>query len=274
VPTERDVDAVFNYLDPEIERPAYYLYRPKDGPKPKRPKTSAHTMRVADARRVRDQLSIDREGVELIEQESAVPDFYNRDCVVEQYYPEVEKLVKDHTGATRVLVFDHNVRCAPRCDANEPGISAPVTFVHNDYTLSSGPQRVRDLVGGEEAERLLEHPFAVVNVWRPIAHPVRDTPLAVCDAGSIEQSDFISTDLVYPDRTGEIYSVKHQDRHRWFYVSDMEPRDVMLLKCYDSETDRARFTAHSAFSDPSAPADAPARESIEARTLVFFAPEA
>ena len=59
MPSERDVDAVFNYLDADIDRPAYYLYQPEDRPKPARPKTSAHTMRVTDARRVRDTLSVD-----------------------------------------------------------------------------------------------------------------------------------------------------------------------------------------------------------------------
>jgi hypothetical protein len=33
---------------------------------------------------------------------------------------------------------------------------------------------------------------------------------------------------------------------------------------------RARFTAHSAFDDPTTPAGAPDRESIEMRTFAFF----
>jgi hypothetical protein len=47
-----------------------------------------------------------------------------------------------------------------------------------------------------------------------------------------------------------------------------------LIKCYDSDTARARFTAHTAFEDPATPTDAPPRESIEIRTLAFFAPDA
>ena len=87
-------------------------------------------------------------------------------------------------------------------------------FAHNDYTIDSGPQRVKDLLP-DEADYLLKYRFAVINVWRPINHPVQDVPLAVCDASTMEQKDFVATDLVYPDRTGEIYSVKHQNRHRW-----------------------------------------------------------
>jgi hypothetical protein len=52
----------------------------------------------------------------------------------------------------------------------------------------------------------------------------------------------------------------------------MTADEVLLLKCYDSETDgRARFTPHSAFVDPTTPAGAAPRESIELRTLVFHA---
>jgi hypothetical protein len=50
----------------------------------------------------------------------------------------------------------------------------------------------------------------------------------------------------------------------------MRTDEVVLIKCYASAEDgTARFTAHSAFDDPTAPTDALPRESIELRTLVF-----
>jgi hypothetical protein len=52
----------------------------------------------------------------------------------------------------------------------------------------------------------------------------------------------------------------------------MQQSEVLLIKCFDSERDgRARFTAHSAFDDPTSPPDAAPRESVEVRTLAFFA---
>ena len=49
---------------------------------------------------------------------------------------------------------------------------------------------------------------------------------------------------------------------------------MILLKCYDSKEDgRARFTAHSAFEDPTSAPDAAPRESIEVRALVFWPAE-
>jgi len=152
----------------------------------------------------------------------------------------------------------------------ERDAQGPVRYAHNDYTERSGPQRVRDLLGGE-AERVLRGRFAVINVWKPIRGPVEQAPLAVCDARTIRAEDFVPTDLRYRDRTGEIYSLRWSPTHAWFYFSRMAADEALLLKCFDSAPARARFTAHSAFDDPGARPDAPVRESIEVRTLAFFA---
>ena len=142
--------------------------------------------------------------------------------------------------------------------------------MHNDYTDESAPQRVRDLLP-DEAEALLARRFAVINVWRPIHAPVQASPLAVCDARTLAEAHLVSMDLIYPDRLGEVQSVCFDPDHRWFHFSGMGPDVAMLLKCFDSARDgRARFTAHTAFDDPGSPPDAPARESVEVRTLAFF----
>jgi hypothetical protein len=52
----------------------------------------------------------------------------------------------------------------------------------------------------------------------------------------------------------------------------MRTDEALLLKCFDSDERRTQFTAHSAFEDPTSPANATPRESIEARTILFFAP--
>jgi len=175
------------------------------------------------------------------------------------------------TGASRVVVFDHTIRRRiPGAADRTTGIPRqPVPRVHNDYTVKSGPQRVRDLLG-KDADDLLRRRFSVVNVWRPIREPIQDAPLAVADAQSVDNDDLVATDLVYPNRTGEIYYVKFNPSHRWFYAPSMGRHEVMLIKCFDSADDgRARFVPHAAFVDPTAPAGAPPRESIELRTLVF-----
>src|SRR5260370_16998710 len=172
----------------------------------------------------------------------------------------------------RLVVFDHNVQPARIARGGEKGGRERVKFAHNDYTIKSGPQRVRDLVP-DEADRVLGQRFALINLWRPIRGPVEESPLAVCDAHSIAQRDFVPTDLKYRDRTGEVYSLAFNPNHRWFYFPQMQTNEALLLKCYDSMEDgRPRFSAHSAFDDPTSPPNAAPRESIEAQTLVFFAP--
>ncbi len=275
--TAAHVNAPMNYLHVEgmQKKPTYYLCTPPAGVPQRNTTQVKHTMAIQNAREHLDEISLDKQGITFTPHETAVKNFYDAEEVKAVYYPEVVELIKKMTGAEKVHVFDHNVRCAPMCARGENGAREPVKFAHNDYTLKSGPQRVRDLLPTEEAEERLQQRFAVINVWRPIRGPVQDAPLAVCDAASMTQDDFNETDLKYEDRTGEVYSVSHNPNHCWFYFPHMERNEAMLLKCYDSATDgRARFTAHSAFEDPTSPPDAPARESIETRTLVFFPAEA
>jgi hypothetical protein len=145
----------------------------------------------------------------------------------------------------------------------------PVARVHVDHTAKSGPQRVRDLIP-DEAEELLNGRVQIINLWRPIRGPLLDSPLAVCDARTVKPDELVGSDLVYAHRVGETYSVKYSPDHRWFYAPRMTADEVLLLKCFDSKTDgRARFAPHSAFVDPTTPPNAPPRESIELRTLVF-----
>jgi hypothetical protein len=265
------VEGILNYLAPMAEKPMNLAYDPPPGVPRSNGVPEPHLMPIHDARPVARDLSLDVEGLALVEHHSATNNFYDEEELRQVYYPEAEQLVAGVTGANRVLVFDHTIRRRVWGGVDRaPGTPRqPVTSVHNDYTVKSGPQRVRDLMG-EKAEELLRHRFEIVNVWRPIRGPLRDAPLAICDATSVAFADFVPSDLVYRDRTGETYRLRYNPSHRWFYVPGMRVDEAVLIKCYDSAEDgTARFTAHTAFEDPTAPADILPRESIELRTLVF-----
>src|ERR1700736_1342504 len=189
-------------------------------------------------------------------------------------YPECERVIKEATGAARVVAFDHIVRNAAMAALKGSGIKIPAKRLHNDYTAWSSPQRVRDLMG-EEAEALLKNRFAIINLWRPIRGPVLESPLALCDAQSLEEENLIAGDLKYPDRTGETYSITYNPNQRYYYFPKMQSDEVVLIRCFDSAPKGApRFSAHTGFDDPTSPADAPPRESLEARPLVFCPPGA
>lgn len=223
---------------------------------------------IADGRPLAGQLSLDRDGIELHHRPTRVADLYDDAAVERDYYPEIEAMVAEATGASRVIIFDHT----RRTDAGRQGAAKrPASRAHNDYTEWSGPQRVRDLLGEDEARALGNRPVLQVNVWRPIRGPVQRSPLAVLDAASLAPGDLIATDMRYPDRVGEIYHLAYNPDHRWLHFPAMERDEVILIKGYDSRTDgRARFTPHTAFEDPTTPADAPPRESIEVRTLAVL----
>jgi hypothetical protein len=230
---------------------------------------------IHDGRPLADRLSLDVEGFRLVRHDTHMTDFYDDDELRAVFYPETERLVMEATGAARVLVFDHTRRAGDEPTREAKQVREPVKIVHNDYTDWSGPQRVRDLLPAAEAEALLRHRVAVVQVWRATRGPILSNPLAICDARSLAPDDLIAAERRHADRVGEIYQIAYNPAHRWFYFPEMTRREALVFKCYDSLADgRARFTAHASFDDPTTPPGAPPRESIEMRTLAFFAPGA
>ena len=266
------VEAELNYLAATAERPRNYTYDPPAGvARVQQAVREAHRVPVHDARPIAADLTLDREGFAVVHHASAVHDFYDEDELRRVYYAEAERLIVEATGASKVFVFDHTLRRRVRGveDRAAGAPRQPASSVHVDHTEKSGPQRVRDFFG-DEADALLRGRVQVINLWRPIRGPLRDAPLAVCDASTVAADDLVASDLVYRDRVGETYAVTFNPEHRWYYVPEMQPDEALLLKCYNSATDgRARFAPHTAFDDPTAPADVLPRESIELRTLVF-----
>jgi hypothetical protein len=123
----------------------------------------------------------------------------------------------------------------------------------------------------DEADDLLKRRFAIIQVWRPTRHPVESFPLAICDARSIPVADLVISERRYPNRVGQTYVVKYNPEHRWYWFPRMRRDEALVFKVFDTLTDgRARWTAHTAFDDPTAPANARPRESIEIRTIAFF----
>jgi hypothetical protein len=265
------VRSEMNYLARTAGRPRTYTFDPPPGIPRTTVVNEPHIVLISDARPVLRNVSLDEEGFELVHHESTVRDFHSKQEVTSVYYPEAENILKQATGADRVFIFDHTVRrrIPGSEDRRAEAPRQPVPRVHVDHTENSGPQRVRDLLPDEAAE-LLRGRVQIINLWRPIRGPLLDAPLAVCDASSVKPEQLIPSDLVYANRMGETYSVVFDLEHRWFYVPRMRTNEALLLKCYDSKTDgRARFAPHSAFTDPTTPPDAPPRESIEIRALVF-----
>jgi len=266
----KSVVAPLNFLAPMAEKPVAYNYEPPPGVPVRTGKSEEHRVTIRDARPLINQLSLDKEGFVLLHHQSAVKNFYDEDEIKSVYYPECERVMKEATGAVRVVAFDHIVRNAAMAALEGSCIKIPAKRVHNDYTAWSSPKRVRDLMG-DEAEELLKHRFAIINLWRPIRGPVLESPLTLCDAQSLAEEDLVASDLRYPDRTGETYAITYNPNQRYYYFPKMQPDEPVLIRCFDSApAGAARFSAHTGFNDPTSPRDAPPRESLEVRMLVFY----
>jgi hypothetical protein len=240
----------------------------------RRRKTGMHDlipMPICNGRKFAGRLSLDGQGFVLVEHKTRVADFFDPGQLENVYYPEVEKLIQQQSGAARVVIFDHTLRSGDEDERESKLIREPVLSAHNDYTEWSGPNRVREFLP-DEADALLKQRFAIIQVWRAINRPIQANPLAVADAKSIAMEDLIVAERRYPHRVGQTYRLKHSASHRWFYFPEMRRDEALVFKVYDSATDgRARFTPHTSFTDPASPPNAAPRQSIEVRAFAFFA---
>jgi hypothetical protein len=270
--THNAVRATLNYLLRTEKKPYHYTFEPPHGVPARFAEINpVENVVIRNGRPLAGDFSLDAQGFELHRHNTAVENFYDEEEIRDVYYPEVEEFLKSVTGAEKVVIFDHTIRSIPKFAAGEKGFREPVRSVHCDYTAKSGVRRVHDHLSAGEAEARLKQRVWEVNVWRPIQGPVEEAPLAVCDARTIAPDDFIASDLIYPDKVGEIYNFAYNPAHRWFYFPRMERNEALILKCFDSDEQApGRFSAHSAFDDPETPQNPRPRESIETRALVFF----
>lgn len=271
------VTAALSYLAAGADHPVSYACVPPAGQPWESAAYEARDCFIADARLDGDH-ALDANGFQLIDAPTALRDFDDEQQIVSTYYAEAMELALQATGGTHAYVFDHLVR---RREAGRSalgfgrksadGRAAANGRIHNDYTEQSGRRRLALVLRDSDLLPFVQH-FSIVNVWRSIAGPVQDTPLAVCDARSVQPGELVRGEVRYPKRTGEIYQLRHAPHHRWSYFPLMDRHEALLFKQYDSRTDGvARFTPHAAFDLPHIAAGAPLRESIELRCLVVHA---
>jgi hypothetical protein len=263
------IEAELIYLA-KAEKLVTYVAKPGGVDEREGGRSETHRVRLNNGRPLADRFEFEREGFRFVPNQTQVGNFFDEEEIRRVYYPECVELIKQVSGAKRVVVFDHTLRTASGSQRETQKIRDIVSRVHNDYTEWSGPQRVRDIMG-DEAETLLAGRFAVIQVWRPINHPVESHPLAICDAQTVKPETLVVNERRYPDRVGQTFAITYDPDQRWYWFPRMRPDEALVFKVYESLQDgRARWTAHTAFKDPSAPPHARPRESIEIRTLAFF----
>lgn len=222
---------------------------------------------IGNARTLSTKPDLDREGFVLFQHGTLDVDFESPDSIVADYYPQVAELLRQRLAADRVIVFDHNIRI----DAVKEGVRKPARLVHVDYTVRSAVRRAIDLVEENGLISRLRRRFMQINVWRPLHHAVLTSPLALADASTISDGDYVRAEIIYPERRGEILELTHNPEHQWFYYPEMSPDEMLVFKGYDSDPAfTSGGTPHTAFDDPATAVGAPPRHSIELRAMAYF----
>lgn len=225
------------------------------------PELVAAHVEVKDWRDRMNQLGFDDDGIVFLSSRSAVRRFTGEDWQA-QYNQEIADLLARGIGAKEVLVFDHTVRVDEPDSARKPARN-----VHNDFSAKGANQRLIDLLGEARATDYQQGQFGFVNVWRPLAMPITSSPLGFIRPNSMTKEDWMTIELIYPDRQGQILGVAENPNHEWFYLSNMTPDEVAIFNVYDNQ--HRPYLAHSALDVVGQVASTP-RKSIETRTLVRY----
>ncbi|KAL4862489.1 hypothetical protein BDV12DRAFT_42723 [Aspergillus spectabilis] len=268
-PPTGPVTVELKFLDPPKDGSIPHAVVPASGPPQENYSAVTHEVSLKDVRGHEKEYNLDKDAFETLQNISSAMSYEaweSDEAVKSTYYAEVEDLIlKSVPGAHKVVIFDHTIRRHnPNADRQ------PVIFAHVDQTPYAAELRVRQHVEDpEEAEKLLQGRYRIINVWRPLNGKVESMPLAFASATTVGLDDLSKIERRYPHYTGETMGVKYNPNQQWFYWSGIDNDERILIKCSDTKEGVAPRVPHSAFIDPRSGPDAKPRESIEVRAIVF-----
>ncbi|MGB5855487.1 MAG: CmcJ/NvfI family oxidoreductase [Oceanisphaera sp.] len=266
--TSGQIESELNYIKPESTLDPEVFYSGGAVPQKYNDAYAFMPATIDDARSSQETFSVHKQGFQLVTTPTKHKDFIDEKAIEASYYDEVIAIVKEATGVKDVFVFDHTVR---RGSANSS--RKPAHHVHNDYTEQTAQSRAQERIGVEQFAKLKGRRMIQINVWRPLVDIVKRSPLAFCNAASVNQKDLLLSKIHFPDtdHVGEIYALRKAAEQKWVYFSEMNHAEVVLIKGFDSVKDGvARFTPHTAFEYPDQDPNVGARASIEVRTFAFY----
>lgn len=236
---------------------------------------------LTDVRGREHEFTLDDHGFTYVNAPTNFKDWSSQPQIAKEYLPEMEQLLqREVDGCDEVVFYDARIRQEGESGARVKGLSYNpfARQVHVDNTEISCIEKVRNFTD-MKADFYLSGRVRMINIWRPINHPVFDCGLAIANGGNLKQGDVIECDRVRAD-SGKYWDtmgvVKHQPHFEWYYMHQQDEADVLIFKNWDSATDvPARNCLHTAFDVPEQdiPHNSPPRESIEVRAFVFTLPK-
>ncbi|KAK0881712.1 hypothetical protein LTR87_004488 [Friedmanniomyces endolithicus] len=224
--------------------------------------------------------TLDDHGFKYVNAPTAFKDWDSQPKIAQAYLPELEALLRrEIDSCDEILFYDARIRQEGDEGLRVEGLSYNpfARQVHTDNTERSVLEKIHQMTE-IKADYLLSGRARIINIWRPIKHPVYDCGLAIADGGKLREDDVLECER-HLAKTGAYWDTMGVIRYRpgfiWYYCSSQAESEVLLFKNYDSATDvPARFCLHTAFDLPAdtIPPNAPTRESIEVRALIFTYP--
>ncbi|CAF3326935.1 unnamed protein product [Rotaria socialis] len=233
---------------------------------------------IHDLRGKETSINLDTNAIEVQKYEGVISDGFDDNSDAQRiYYDELISFLKNHLGASRVIIFNHLFRSRgpPRtddqCDVNHKN---PVFYPHVDLDPAGAQWKLKQLLGDEEAEKAMKNRFQIINIWRPLGSEViRNKPLAVCDYASIDTDNDVHPLEVRGSLNAlSAYTISRnkQDAQRWLYLSDMQSNEMFLIKVFDSNPHVAQYCFHTAFVNEHVPESNVEQKSMEVRCLILY----
>lgn len=255
--------AIVNYHINTGDRQAFHIDAGGEQGRLLSPELVSTEVTLTDLRASEVSVSFAKNSVEFASNPSQISKFGADENWKPTYDREIKSFLAHRIGARETVVFDHTVRI------DDPNVTRkPARNVHSDYSPAGAYQRLRDLLGQEEASEWDAGHFGFVNVWRPVQNMINSSPLGFVQPASVQAEDWITIDLIYPDRVGEIMGLVANHAHEWIYTSQMTPDDVAYFNIYDNHG--LPSIAHSALDRVEDSTITTPRMSIESRTLVRY----
>ncbi|KAM0491756.1 hypothetical protein ACHAP8_010386 [Fusarium lateritium] len=213
-----------------------------------------HMMEITNVRGSESKFNLDKNGFSYISYQPKERPGHDVQSPDHPYMKEMSEFLRNYLGAkdTRKV--------------GDPEFLQASLYAHVDHSIANCEWRVQQLMAEKKKE--MPQRWELINIWVPLKGPVQGSPLAVCDYQTVLRDDLIAVDSVFPHRVMEVYHVKYNPSHRWYYLDEQNVDDLLILKSWDSEEDKACCCVHSAVVlDPQAKTS---RESIEIRFIVEY----
>ena len=244
------------------------------------------TVQIHDVRAVRDQFNLNTHGfayvhhrseaatrAELRDQNLTLQSVHSD--INERYQREVAAYLQQLTGAREVIAQTSGLLVRSSNRAKKKSWAAPATFVHLDFTEDSADKFLHWSLEETALSIKPYRRYMVFQTWRVISGAPQDSTLAICDGRSASGTDAIVMDSVIGprDKPGAFFESRlclANPAHRWYFLSDMQPDDLLIFKGFDSDIPHSMNAMHTAFDCPTGTDEVIPRVSVEARFFAFF----